>query len=182
MTEQPKRCGAKTRSGKPCQSPAMANGRCRMHGGKSLGGVDSPTFKHGRYSRYLPEHIQAKAQSFDDADALNLLPELQVQRALFADYISRFQVGVPLSANDIALMMDWSAEIGRTVERVVKMRNDTALTGAELKFIAARIADVVAKFIDEPDEQRRFVSALLAVVGEPTGRNRSALASGNEAR
>ncbi|MEN8250139.1 MAG: HGGxSTG domain-containing protein, partial [Bacteroidota bacterium] len=31
------RCGAKTRSGKPCKAPAMANGRCRMHGGKSTG-------------------------------------------------------------------------------------------------------------------------------------------------
>jgi hypothetical protein len=27
------RCGAKTRSGRPCQSFAMPNGRCRMHGG-----------------------------------------------------------------------------------------------------------------------------------------------------
>ncbi|WP_305798596.1 HGGxSTG domain-containing protein [Tropicimonas sp. IMCC6043] len=31
------RCGAKTRSGSPCRSPAMANGRCRMHGGRSPG-------------------------------------------------------------------------------------------------------------------------------------------------
>lgn len=32
------RCGARCkRSGKPCQSPAMPNGRCRMHGGKSTG-------------------------------------------------------------------------------------------------------------------------------------------------
>lgn len=31
-------CGAKTRSGKPCKNKAvMANGRCRMHGGKSTG-------------------------------------------------------------------------------------------------------------------------------------------------
>ncbi|MGA7383892.1 MAG: HGGxSTG domain-containing protein [Methylocella sp.] len=29
------RCGARTRSGTPCQSPAMANGWCRIHGGKS---------------------------------------------------------------------------------------------------------------------------------------------------
>jgi hypothetical protein len=27
------RCGAKTRRGTSCQSPAMRNGRCRMHGG-----------------------------------------------------------------------------------------------------------------------------------------------------
>jgi hypothetical protein len=31
------RCGAKTRTGCPCQSPAMNNGRCRMHGGASTG-------------------------------------------------------------------------------------------------------------------------------------------------
>ncbi len=31
------RCGAQTRAACPCRQPAMANGRCRMHGGKSTG-------------------------------------------------------------------------------------------------------------------------------------------------
>ena len=31
------RCGAQTRAGMPCRSPAMPNGRCRMHGGASTG-------------------------------------------------------------------------------------------------------------------------------------------------
>jgi hypothetical protein len=32
------RCGAKSRrTGEPCKSAAMANGRCRMHGGASTG-------------------------------------------------------------------------------------------------------------------------------------------------
>ena len=31
------RCGAKTRRETPCRAPAMANGRCRMHGGKLPG-------------------------------------------------------------------------------------------------------------------------------------------------
>ncbi len=52
------RCGAKTRSGTPCKAPAMANGRCRMHGGKSTGprtaeGLErsrNANFKHGPYS------------------------------------------------------------------------------------------------------------------------------------
>ena len=30
-------CGAKSRAGPPCQAPAMANGRCRIHGGTSTG-------------------------------------------------------------------------------------------------------------------------------------------------
>src|SRR4051812_8919764 len=31
------RCGAKTRRGSVCQQPAMKNGRCCLHGGKSPG-------------------------------------------------------------------------------------------------------------------------------------------------
>ena len=31
------RCGAKTRTGCPCRSPAMKNGKCRKHGGASTG-------------------------------------------------------------------------------------------------------------------------------------------------
>jgi len=47
------RCGAKTRSGTPCKAPAMANGRCRMHGGKSTGPPkgNRNALKHGFYSR-----------------------------------------------------------------------------------------------------------------------------------
>ena len=52
------RCGAKTREGTPCRGPAMANGRCRMHGGKSTGprtpeGLErsrKANWKHGLYS------------------------------------------------------------------------------------------------------------------------------------
>lgn len=47
------RCGAKTRKGKSCQAPAMENGRCRMHGGKSTGppkGTQN-ALKHGFYTR-----------------------------------------------------------------------------------------------------------------------------------
>jgi len=33
------RCGARTKrnNGEPCKGPAMKNGRCRLHGGKSTG-------------------------------------------------------------------------------------------------------------------------------------------------
>jgi hypothetical protein len=31
------RCGAHNRAGEPCRAPAMSNGRCRNHGGKSTG-------------------------------------------------------------------------------------------------------------------------------------------------
>src|SRR5438477_9120069 len=53
------RCGAKNRRGKLCQCPAMANGRCRLHGGLSTGAktaegierIRRAVTKHGRYSQ-----------------------------------------------------------------------------------------------------------------------------------
>jgi hypothetical protein len=46
------RCGARTRRATPCKSPAMANGRCRMHGGASPGAPkgNKNALKHGLYA------------------------------------------------------------------------------------------------------------------------------------
>src|SRR5215470_7955696 len=77
-----RRCGAKTRRGTACQCPAMKNGRCRLHGGKSTGprtpeGLERSRrarWKHGRYSREAkeaarearwsnPVYVEAKRQA-----------------------------------------------------------------------------------------------------------------------
>lgn len=58
-----KRCGAKTRSGNPCKSWAMANGRCRMHGGKLPGGIAAGRFKDGRYSKYIPNRLMDRFET-----------------------------------------------------------------------------------------------------------------------
>jgi hypothetical protein len=57
------RCGARTRSGRPCRSPAMRNSRCRMHGGSSTGPktaeglarIRAARTIHGRYSGEMTE-------------------------------------------------------------------------------------------------------------------------------
>lgn len=65
------RCGAKTRKASSCFAPAMKNGRCRMHGGKSTGprtleGLERSrraNWKSGFYSRQSKE----ERASFRDA-------------------------------------------------------------------------------------------------------------------
>jgi uncharacterized protein YjcR len=65
-----RRCAAKTRKGTPCLSPAMQNGRCRMHGGKSTGAPkgNKNAWKHGHYSaaakaeRDLVKHLLNEAR------------------------------------------------------------------------------------------------------------------------
>jgi hypothetical protein len=54
-------CGAKTRKGSPCKDIAMANGRCKRHGGKATGaknphkseGSTNGAYTHGIYTKYL---------------------------------------------------------------------------------------------------------------------------------
>jgi uncharacterized protein YjcR len=57
------RCGAKTRSGKPCMSPAVhGKKRCRMHGGAPGSGAprgNKNALKHGLYTR---EAIEERRQ------------------------------------------------------------------------------------------------------------------------
>ncbi len=77
------RCGAKTRKGTPCEAPAMANGRCRMHGGKSTGprtpeGLDrsrKANFKHGHYSaesmasrRYISQLLRKSRKTIEQIE------------------------------------------------------------------------------------------------------------------
>ena len=59
------RCGAKNRRGLACQQPAMTNGRCRLHGGKSTGArtpegrqrIAQANLKHGYYAKAARQAI-----------------------------------------------------------------------------------------------------------------------------
>jgi hypothetical protein len=58
LSVNPKRCGAKTRSGGRCRSWGMKNGRCRMHGGTNPGAPkgNKNAWKHGlRSAAYLAQ-------------------------------------------------------------------------------------------------------------------------------
>jgi hypothetical protein len=61
------RCHAHNRRGLPCQCPAMPNGCCRLHGGKSTGAktaagieaIQRAVTKHGRYTKEAKAEHQA---------------------------------------------------------------------------------------------------------------------------
>jgi hypothetical protein len=71
-------CGAKTRRGTLCKTRAMANGRCRLHGGLSTGprtaaGIERIRLaltKHGRYSQKAREERRRLQSLIRDARAL----------------------------------------------------------------------------------------------------------------
>ena len=66
------RCGARTRSGSRCRSPAMPNGRCRMHGGMSPGAPkgNKNALKHGHYTAKAIARRREIANMLREARAL----------------------------------------------------------------------------------------------------------------
>src|SRR5690554_1667741 len=83
-------CGAKTRSGAPCKKQAgwgtdhLGQGKCRLHGGAT-------PVKHGRYSTITRPRIRELLDQFEnDAEPLNLLPEVKLLRALLTDFVERY--------------------------------------------------------------------------------------------
>ncbi|WP_143425473.1 HGGxSTG domain-containing protein [Gilliamella sp. Nev5-1] len=83
-------CGAKTRSGSPCKSKAMTNGRCRMHGGKSTGapkGNKNNLKAGGIYSQFFTaeeRQISAELELGSLDDELRLT-KIRLMRALKAE-------------------------------------------------------------------------------------------------
>src|SRR5262249_25953474 len=63
------RCGARTRAGCSCRQPAMGNGRCRLHGGKSTGTAAglarcrTASLVHGRRTAQIIDLKSAAARS-----------------------------------------------------------------------------------------------------------------------
>ena len=93
------RCRAKTRKAAPCRAPAMANGRCRMHGGKSTGprtlqGLErsrKANWKHGLYSaesiatrRYARQLLRHSRQMIEhvEKDIKNRAISLHISRPI----------------------------------------------------------------------------------------------------
>lgn len=66
-------CGAKTRKGTPCQKAPMKNGRCALHGGKSLKGAAHPNFQGKGFSDYLPERLVKIYDSVEADSEHNIL-------------------------------------------------------------------------------------------------------------
>ena len=80
------RCGARTRAGGSCLTPAMANGRCRMHGGMSTGprtaeGIARCTAaatKHGRRNAQARAAVALRGEARALSAALRrLMAELE---------------------------------------------------------------------------------------------------------
>lgn len=70
--------------------PIAGRTRCRFHGGKTLIGADSPSYKGRGLSKSLPTRLfEQYNRSLNDADVLNMTPEIALLEARLTDLLSK---------------------------------------------------------------------------------------------
>jgi hypothetical protein len=135
-------CTAKSkRSGERCKGPAIYGSRtqkCRMHGGGASIGIADPSFKHGRYSRYLPADMtRLYAEALSNPELLEMLDHIALLEARIQHILADNAAGDPVP--------NWQEvkDLFNSLEAVVSTGDKELITGAfenARKAIAAGIS------------------------------------------
>jgi hypothetical protein len=153
----------------------VGEGRCKYHNGNAV-------TRHGIYSRIKRKRIRELiAEHEANPDPLNILPELATARALFEDYINRYEVitaallawhesyrngedgAKPRQVLDIADAYRLISEITKIVARIEKIRADDAISRSELYRIMGEMGRVVETFVPDMDALQEIKRAWLAI-------------------
>ena len=155
------RCTAKSKqSGQQCKRHAVVGGtKCYMHGGASLAGIASPTFKHGRYSKSLPERLAARyAEAQDDPRLLELRDEVALIDTRLAELLTHLDSGESAKR--------WQAVNGAYADlRDATARSDSAAFKAAMAAMGEALAagaadhDIWTEIVTLTDQRRKLVES-----------------------
>lgn len=182
-------CGAKTRKGTLCQNPAMKNGRCRMHGGTTPRGTDLPQFRHGRYSKSLPDNLAGRyEEALSDEERHDLRDEIALAEAKIADLLSGMKRGpASLEARAWKDVERWTARKQRLVvadARLARARQEM-VSAEEVMALVAALLDAVRRNVEDRDTRRAIAEDIRRIaegggVGIPSDRDDEHTREGSE--
>jgi hypothetical protein len=67
-----------------------------------------------------------------------------------------------VSIADLEIVLEFSAKVVDTAARIITLRNQTALTKAEITYMMAKMKEVISEFIPDVDRQRAFIDRLIS--------------------
>lgn len=127
------KCGAKTRNGTPCKNYAMANGRCRMHGGKSTGAPK------GNKNGIITGECESIVFDFLEDDEKDLLNQIELDKLKQIDneiklidirlrrMMGRIKIlnekDFTINSHKIGLERDAETNITESVDSLLKIQN-----------------------------------------------------------
>lgn len=188
-----KYCNAQLKSGDLCVKPAgwrtdhPGQGRCFHHGGRGSSGATT----HGWYSNL--EH-RAVAETLDglatiDLNVMDLMPEVQLLRALTIDFVNRYETFVdalmswyedPQSNSRPRKVMDLSdashlvESISRIVQRMHHIQSEGAISLDTFRRVTEHMGVIVARHVKNTVTLNRIEAEWMALALDtklpPSGR------------
>lgn len=175
-------CGAQKSQGEGvCTRPAgwgtdhAGEGRCKLHGG-------SNPIKTGRYSTINRPRIKELIEGFEaDPNPLDMTPELAACRALFQDYIERYDEHVaalltwhasydgdkpsikPRQILDVADAYKILAEITRMVKRIEDVKAGSAISRADFYRVMTEMGRAVDLAVEDADMREKIHDAWMEI-------------------
>jgi len=135
-----------------------------MHGGATPSGTESVHYKHGRYAEVFKGELREKFTEIQaDGEPLNLLPELHVQRTLLMQYIGSLD-GKTTGIKELKNVSILAEDVVKTAATIAKVRNETALTVAEVRYIQSAMLNLLEKYVTDPNQRRNFVDEIRGLV------------------
>lgn len=162
-------CNAKKKSGGTCRKPAgwgtnhLGQGRCRRHGGAQT----SRMVQHGFYSGVTHTRIKdlMVEMSKVELNAMDLIPEANVLRAMTVDFINRYDSFVealmawyadpesnqrPRRVMDIQDAAHLVESISRVVHRMHQIQSEGAVSLETFQRVTELMGVIVARYVKDP--------------------------------
>lgn len=180
-----KKCTATSRrTGARCGNAAVTGyDVCRMHGAGSphKGRPGGRPVEHARYSRLQHERLgEMLAELEGDPDPLNIYPELAAARALFVDFVNRYDAWLtallawhesfnekenpkPRQMLDLSDAVRHLEAIARIAQREKKLRLENAISRDQLLRVMTEQRRVIETEVQDPETRKRVLDGFLRI-------------------
>jgi hypothetical protein len=164
MPDKPEKklCGAKLRKKDAyCKADSLyPNGRCYMHGGPSFGQPGGNMERAVVCKERLADKIDKLMRHGDPMDVMR---PLATSAVILQEFVGRITTDPETLTAETAKELNEMAEsLVRSVTRVQTVRNQTALTAAEISLIQNRMADAAIGFV-EKEKLSGFFAAIQGI-------------------
>lgn len=170
-----RRCGFKKRDGAHCIAfrrryvDGSLDERCRAHGGGNQKQIAIAISRTAGSSYILRREVAAKFRAFNNlSDRLDLSDEIDLFRSYLAAALEKWQEKGELELEEVEWVMTAIEKLARLVETVVRIRNTTALTIADIVYLQAGIAKLFKTYVP-PEQHRRALEELFALTQTEPG-------------
>ncbi|GAB7388985.1 hypothetical protein BSNK01_28230 [Bacillaceae bacterium] len=179
-------CGAKTRSGAPCKNRPMANGRCRLHGGKSTGPPkgNKNALKTGEYETIWLDTLDDDERVLFDAINTDVAQQLDEEIRLITIRERRIMKRIQSLKQQKHVLeeiteSDEYGTIKRFVETLIRIHQfEEALTRVQEK--KTRLLELKYKVMSANTEEGDSLAGLVEAIRESAMANESDPDSGGD--